>query len=290
VRSLIENQEPTWRQRFVALLLPPLEKTKQVDVAKKSGEMSQKWCSEVYGRFKKNLRNRYPFNQRGPDAAIADLTDFFGPIGTVWSFYDKELKADVVRIGDRFAFAKGLGVEASSVYRRELLNFLSRAQEVRNVLFPSNTAEAQLSFQVHMQPVANVASVTLTVDGQSYTYSNGPEQWFPMKWPMVGKAPGASIVVRSSRDSGQIKQGGDWGFFHLLEEGTVRPSRSGNLTVSWHFPTLNAEVFIDFKPARNETLFGVLKDGQKPQLLQAFRSPGIDPPVAAGYNTGGCTK
>ncbi len=293
VQTLIDGQEVTWRQRFKALLLPPLTGTKQLDVKKKSGEVSQKWCSEVYEFFKKNLSNRYPFNPRGQDATLADLTDFFKPNGTVWSFYEKELKTDVVKISDRFQYAKGLGVEAASVYKHDLLNFLSRAQQVRNALFPSNATEAQLTFAAHIRPPSgsvNVASVTLTVDGQPYSYSNGPEDWPKMKWPVVGKTEGASIVVRTSRDSDSIERRGEWGFFHLLEEGTIRNSVSGYFTVSWHFPKLNAEVFIDFKPVRNETLFGVLRDGQPPQLLQAFRTAGITPPVAAGYNAGGCTK
>ena len=293
VQSLIDEQDAIWRQRFKVLLLPPLTGAKRVDVQKKSGEVSQKWCSEVYQFFKKNLSNRYPFNRKGPDAALADLTDFFKSSGTVWSFYDKELKADVVQIGDRFQYAKGLGVEASSVYKHDLLNFLTHAQQARAALFPPNATEAQLAFTAHIRPPSgsvNVASVTLTVDGQPYSYSNGPEQFFPMKWPVIGKGQGASILVRTSKDSDLLERRGEWGFFHLLEEGTIRPSVAGYFTVSWHFPKLNAEVFIDFKPARNETLFGVLKDGQPPQLLQAFRTAGITPPVAAGYNAGGCTK
>src|SRR5260370_42196728 len=55
VKLLIQNQPVKWQERFQALLMPPLEGTGNVDIKKKSGEISQKWCSEVYVPFKKNL-------------------------------------------------------------------------------------------------------------------------------------------------------------------------------------------------------------------------------------------
>jgi len=292
VKLLIQNQPVKWQERFHALLMPPLEGTGNVDVKKKSGEISQKWCSEVYVPFKKNLAQRYPFTRAGPDATVADVADFFRPnVGTLWSFYARELKSDVPRVGEQFQFKAELGNEARKVYKPELKTFLGRALAVSNVLFSSSSPEAQVSFTASVQPNPKVAVVTFTVDGTSLDYRNAPDERVSMKWPSPGKTPGASLVARSSKGvTDRIDYPGEWGFFRLLEAGTVRAAGSGVFTVSWKLPNLDTELAIDFRPARSETPFGVLKAGHTPQLLEMFRTASITPPSTAGYYTGGCTK
>src|SRR5262249_45689593 len=136
VKLLIQNQPVKWQERFQALLMPPLGGTGNLDVKKKSGEINQKWGSEGYVPFKKKLSQRNPFSRAGPDATVADVADFFRPsVGTLWSFYARELKGDVPRVGEQFEFKTELGNEARKVYKPELKTFLSRALAVSNALF-----------------------------------------------------------------------------------------------------------------------------------------------------------
>jgi len=288
VRAIIDAQEVGWRPRLEALLWPPIEGASAASSSQMAAAVSEKWCSSVYSTFRQNLAKRYPFDRRGHDAALSDVIEFYKPnTGTLWAFYGQELKSDVPRSGNTFQFSKRPG--AASAFRSEVLTFLSRAQDVSSALFPPNAAAATVPFDVHIQPAPKTASVSLTVDGQTYEYRNGPEEWHSFQWPGAGTTRGAVLRVRSNKGVVEtLQQEGEWGLFRLFEEASVRGAGGGRVfTLVWKIPSLDTEVAIDIRPARGDSPFiGNVKPGQKGQLLQPFRTAGVIPPPDLGQGAG----
>jgi type VI secretion system protein ImpL len=141
---------------------------------------------------------------------------------------------------------------------------------------------------VHIQPAAKTASVSLTVDGQTYEYRNGPEEWHSFQWPGAGNSPGAVLRVRSNKGVVEtLQQEGEWGLFRLFEEASVRASNGARVfTLVWRIPSLDTEVAIDIRPARGDSPFVGGVKGQKAQLLMPFRAPGVTPPPDLGHGAG----
>jgi type VI secretion system protein ImpL len=289
-RALIEAGKVGWRPRLQTLLWPPIEgatATSSTTVAKGKG---QKWCTDVVTPFHRTLASRYPFNPTGHDAALADVAEFFRPgAGTLWSFYEKALRSDISRTGDKFKFSTKLGREPK--FQDRLIPYLEKSLEVSTVLFPANGKDILSTLEVRIRPTPEIAQITLTIDGQVVEYHNGPEQWVMVNWPAAGKVRGASLRVRGRSGVDEtIQQDGEWGLFRLLEQGTISGDpTSRTFNVVWHLRTHKMNITVSVRPARSETpFFGQSRQGAPLRLLAPFRSPEVSPPNTITANSPAC--
>ncbi len=286
IQSLIDAQEIGWRPRLASLLWPPMEAATSRSVTESSKDAAMKWCSTVALPYRRKLSPRYPFARGGDDAALADVAEFFRPSsGVVWGFYNESLRSAVQRSGDGFRLSPQLG---GAGFRPELLPFLKRALEITAALFPAGAADPSVAFSVRIRPTPRIAAVVFDVDGQRADYRNGPEEWYRLVWPGQGKAPGASLRVRSATGQEEMLQrDGEWGLFRLLEAGTLQGEPGGrDFTMNFPMPALSATITIDFRAARSETPFFGLRHGGRPRLLEPFR--GATVPLEIGRGGGAC--
>lgn len=293
VRDLIDTQEIGWRPRLESLLWPPIEGVSRTSASGEASGTNSKWCSSVVTAFDRSLAGRYPFSPNGHDAALADVADFYRPAqGTVWSFYSSTLQSNVLKEGSRYKFTSRLGSTAGNAYRSQILTFLDRASEISSSLFSPGAQELGTQFYIHIQPSPRVAAITFSVDGQSYEYRNGPEEWHAMKWPNAGKGLGAAIRVRTNNGVTEaLEQEGEWGLFRLLEAGTTKAQAGSRVfTTTWRIHALDVEVAVDFRPARSETpFFGAPRAGQSVRLLGPFRRAGVQPPRSIAKGSPPCS-
>ena len=261
------------RPVLIKLTTPPLEEAYKVVSGTQKSEAIRAFCNGVGEPFRA-LAKRYPFAAVPVDAPMSDVADFFRPkSGQLWTFYESNMKANVVRAGDRFTSAG-----ADHVYPAAVIGYLVRANDVTRALFPPSGNDPQVPFAVHIHPVPKLASIAFTVDGETFDYRNGPEEWRNFRWPSAGKSPGASIRVRDPRGKSEvIQQDGEWGLLRLFEQGTLKSSSSTSFTLAWRVPSLDSEVVIDVKPARSETPFSVGKGSHRSSFLAVFRGPGLSP-------------
>lgn len=293
VEGLITSQALAWWQEpfLKQLLLAPLRVAARAQVGEIAKDLNQKWCNAVSLEFSKSLAGRYPFDPKGVDATVADVAAYFRPQeGTLWGFYQSNLQGDVQRMGGTFRAVSGT---ASQVYGPALLQHLSRAQDLTSALFPPNAKDISVAFAISIRPSADFDLMRFTVDGQTVDYRNGPVTWPQLKWPTEGNASGASLSVHSVRgESGAVTEGGEWGLFRLLEEGTLKSKDAAGFTVVWRFPKLTGspEVAIDFRPTRSQTPFvGALRAGERTtSLLRLFRAPDVVPPVGVASGAVSC--
>ncbi|HJL14167.1 MAG TPA: type VI secretion system membrane subunit TssM [Sandaracinaceae bacterium LLY-WYZ-13_1] len=291
-RGLIEGQEIGWRPRLEALLWPPIEGAAGSVAMDQASGAGRSWCSEVYMPYHRNILGGYPLNPSGHDVPLADFAAFYAPQeGTLWTFYNEVLERRIPKEGDQFVFAQNLGQQASRAYRRQLLQYLERANEITNVFFPPGAEGPQVQFDARIRPSPRVATTELCIGGVCNEYHNGPERWTRYTWPGDSPEAGASLEVRGAdmiRE--KLEQTGEWGLFRLLEQGTVTERSSGNrvFTITWRLRDHQVDVPVQIRPVRGDApFFGIRGRTRNPQYLQPMRGNHVDPPqqIVSGRTT-----
>jgi type VI secretion system protein ImpL len=280
-----------WQQPCLKkLLLTPIKVAEGAEVRQIVKDLNQKWCSSVHLDFSRTLAGRYPFDPRGADAALADVAAYFGPQGTLWTFYDKNLANDLQRMGGSFQPASPI---AGQVFGPGFIEHLARAQEISTALFPPNGKDVLVGFAVNVHPSTDFDLVRLNVNGQTVEYHNGPATWPQLKWPTEGNSSGASLAVHSIKgESEEISAPGEWGFFRLLEQGKLKGRDIAAFTMTWKFPKIAGapEVTMDVRPARTQTPFlSPSHPGERTGiLLHPFRGAEVAAPATVGNGPAAC--
>lgn len=294
-RALIQSQEITWRPTFERLLWPPIEGSTRTTVGAGGSVPTgtgNRWCTSVVVPFERAMRNRYPYNPNGHDAALADMTEFYRPgAGLLWQFYDASLDRSVERVGDRHQFTTTLGTGAAEAYFPTLPIFLDRSQDIASVMFPTREAEApRVDFEVRVRPTPRIEEILFQVDGQQALHRNAPEQWVRMRWPGEGDVRGALLRVKGEGIDETIQQDGEWGLFRLLEAGRMRGDPNARIfSIVWALRTHNVEIGVDIRPASAENPFlGVPRRGGRLRFLAPFRADGVYAPRDIARNGRRC--
>ncbi len=288
MRSLIRSVEGGEGPWLKALLSPPIKLALRDARSGPVQTVAAAWCNLVAKPFRNGLGSRYPFARTGPDAAMADVAEFFRPEkGAVWGLYKKTLEGTVQRSGDGFRFADDA---AGATYRPELLTFLRQAQEITTGLFPEGAQDPSVSFSVRVRPTPRIATAFLQVDGQSVEFRDGTEEWHTVAWPNKSAegSRGASLRVRATDGTEEtIQRDGDFGFLRLLEQGSLEGDPGGRDFAIAFKTALGATVVVDFRMDRSELLFFGARGGDRALLLEAFHSFPPAPP-SIGTATAPC--
>jgi type VI secretion system protein ImpL len=283
------------------LLLPPLQVLRSTVLSGMARTRSNDWCEAISKPFRQLMANRYPFvRESTQDASLAGLSEFLRPSGgTLRQFVQHHLDDAVIPSGRKWAFAN---VNARELYRDELLTFLEKSSTLATTLFPGDTGEPLVRFQVRLRagtspdaPPSELSSITLSLDGTGATYRNEPDNpWKPMLWPGQGGRPGAHLhVENASGATADLDEPGPWGLFRLLERvKRIEPSADGRFfTAVWDLEDLNgALVAIDFRPERTANPFFGLSGNDSSRLLRVFRDPGLMPPNGIAREGKGCIE
>ncbi|WNG34326.1 type VI secretion system membrane subunit TssM [Archangium violaceum] len=283
------------------LLLPPFQDMRSIVFAGVAQTKSNDWCEAVTKPFAQLMANRYPFVRESmQDAPLAELSEFLRPSGgTLRKFIQQNLADEVVTSGRKWTFAN---LNTRDMYREDLLTFLEKSNNLATTLFPGDTVDPLVRFQVRVRAgtspdtsPSEISAITLTIDGTDEMYRNGPDNlWKPMSWPGQAGKLGAHIhVENASGATADIDEPGEWGLFRLLERvKRIEPSGDGRFfTAVWEIEDMNgALVAIDFRPERTANPFFGLSGNNTSRLLQIFRDPGLTPPNGIARGGKGCLE
>ncbi|HEY0467008.1 MAG TPA: ImcF-related family protein, partial [Polyangiaceae bacterium] len=254
VQRLLGGLDSRTRLLVEPLLMTPIRGS-QVGVFKVDhAALSDRWKAEVWETWNSTLAPRFPFNEAGGDASVAEFSDFFRPqLGLIWKFFDKDLRDRLERSGDRFV-PKSAAVPTP--FLGEFLSCLNVAQEITDAVF-GTLPEAKVPFAVNIHSAgADISQIALRIDGVPTVYKNETEHWQLTQWPNTGQTKGASLAVKAAGFTDEIPREGDFGLFRLLLAGGLKPVGTGREAVplfvaTW---TLNrAEtppVTIELKPSK----------------------------------------
>lgn len=92
--------------------------------------LEAEWSKTVVTPFMNQMADRYPFNpEASKEVALSDMERFFGPNGTLDSFYKNNLKVFIDGNGS-------LDSEGNSLIRPEILTALEQAAKIRSTFLP----------------------------------------------------------------------------------------------------------------------------------------------------------
>ena len=268
--TLLAEQDGFTRPLLSPLLMRPIALAWGAINQDIGGGQGGLWEMQVWQKWNQKLEKKYPFAPLAQeDATVADFSEFFKPgTGTLWGFYDQNLKGSLEKKGASFVPAKRFGSQIG--YTNPFIKCLEKAAEVTDVAFPAKgTPESALmQFEVNLHSVSeDVSEVTFEVDGAAKTYRNEPEQWLKVLWPAPdAQSRGGRLRVRGySQLDEEIIRPGDFGMLRLFDAASIKPgtAKGGGggpvLIATWELRTQKgAFVKMEIRPSRQEHPF---KDG-----------------------------
>lgn len=236
VEGLIDDQPTEWRLVFSELLRPPLITARNLVRGDTAIRLQEHWCNKVVFPFEDLFLSRYPFNaQSGEEVLLADVNKYLHPdTGELWQEIQEFYTPYILREHGQFV-AVDRGEHAEHIVSPEVMEFLDAAWDLTRSLFPRGKAAPFVEMEVEAKARSMIQQTRFDLDGQSYTYDNGPRKIEVMVWPGATEKPGAVLRARFKNGRGDVSHRGEWGFFRLLEAGRIDgDSQSPTFMVSWN--------------------------------------------------------
>ncbi|MCR9162312.1 MAG: type VI secretion system membrane subunit TssM [Nannocystaceae bacterium] len=284
---LNESDLKGWRPTLARWLPPPFEAVQAMVGKEFKGTLAKNYCESVYKPMTAML-GRYPFAKNGRNVKFKDFEELLHPeTGALWTYYGTALASRIPRKHGTFEFEKR-GAKETIKYNRQVVKFLERADDLSRVMFPGG--EMLVEFEVYIDDNPAAAITTLEIDGKKIEHKNGPGRFLPMQWPGEDE-PGTQIKTRSKSVRGEVTRDGPWGFFEVLEEGTISGSTdSAVFVLKWDLRDQEAGVVkMKFRPAEDDTPFFGTQE-RPTEFLQIFRHPDLQPPANLILDTQGCKE
>ena len=247
VERLLLHFDPPIRAALAPFLLQPFRMASEGGVAETLAHLNRRWSGEVYQACRQGLGGRYPFQEVGEDAALADVASFFHPReGTLWRWIEREMDPFVENIQGRWEVKKGARLPLSAAF----LDSLRYASAISERLFSGGSPEVKILFDVYPYPRTGVEKILIRIDDTSLPYRNEPQEWMPFHWP--GDATGASLEVHVQGEVMSKQYSGPWGLFRLLGAGVTIPSSNTQSQIRWDMGQgVNIQMDLRSKSYRN---------------------------------------
>ncbi|MBL1385058.1 MAG: type VI secretion system membrane subunit TssM [Colwellia sp.] len=259
---IIESQtralDPQTKETLDALFKAPLHAGIATIMAKARTQLNQEWENQVYTMYNSSLAGKYPFNLTGPDAAIADVSEFLNAeTGILWGFINTQLKPFMkVRRGvweEKQWNGVGIG------FSPQLLDGLTKATKVTRSLFVNGADSAGFTFQMMPVPVRGIRETYLGFSEQGYRYRNEPEEWRNFSWPGRGAAEKAVLYGLDNKGRRiSIAQDGPWALLKVLNSANVKWIKGTEFLATWELKDKSEEpltVQFSLKSGRNSGIF-----------------------------------
>ena len=214
------DQEAHLEATVLKLLEDPI--TSALGTIRPPGPPGKALCAEFKGLFSK-----YPFTPGSPiKATIDDITGFFAPEkGSLWVFYDKELKKSLTPQGTPIPGATPAPTPAFA-------RFFAKAAAFSKALYTGGSATPKLALSMKPVMAADVQSLRLEIEGQPIDFSSsssGAKQFF---WPGAA-SHGVRLSAKWTDGSGDYPTyDGLWGIVDFFSEADTQPTGSGT-TFGW---------------------------------------------------------
>ena len=286
---IIESQtralDPETKDTLDVLFKAPLQSGIASIMAKARSQLNEEWENQVYTMYSSSIAGKYPFNLTGPDAAIADVSEFLNSeTGVLWNFINSQLKPFMkVRRGvweEKQWNGVGIG------FNQELLYGLTKANKVTRSLFLNGSDAAGFNFQMMPVPQKGIRETYLGFSEQGYRYRNEPEEWRNFSWP--GRGAAEKAILYGLDNAGRrvtIEQDGPWALLKVLNQANVKWIKGTEFLATWELVDKSEQslkVQFSLKSGRNSGIFSkymltsfALPNSlfaPKPQLAQASRA------------------
>lgn len=188
-----------------------------IDKGQVSGSLNEAYQAAVVPFCSKMVAKRYPiFADGSADVTLDDFSRLFAPGGVLDAFFKTNLMQYVDTSRIPWRAQGGLAISPGGLEQFRIAGL------IRDSMFAlGNTPSAR--FEIVPIALDNAATqVLLELDGQSVTYSHGPQVPVQMQWPGTGVKQ-ARIAFQPQTPNSQITRDGPWALFRLFDQGTITP-------------------------------------------------------------------
>ncbi|MDN3380860.1 MULTISPECIES: type VI secretion system membrane subunit TssM [unclassified Pseudoalteromonas] len=259
---IIESQtralDPQTKETLDKLFKAPLQAGIATIMVKARNQLNEAWDNQVYTMYSNSIAGKYPFNLTGPDAAIADVSEFLNTeTGILWNFINTQLKPFMkVRRGVwKEKLWNGVGIG----FNKELLSGLTKANKVSRSLFTNGSDTAGFNFQMMPVPQRGIRETFLGFSEQGYRYRNEPEEWRNFSWPGRGAAEKAVLYGLDNKGNRiSIEQDGPWALLKVLNDANVKWIKGTEFLATWDLKDKSEhelKVQFSLKSGRNSGIF-----------------------------------
>jgi len=225
------------------------------------------WRSEVLPEYDRRLKDRYPLlKSTDKEITLADFSRFFGPDGTIESFYNNYL-AEFFKKNQRGAITEKKFEGHTLGLNDKAIKALQRALIIKQIYFTSNEPQPLVPFK--LKPVyldAAIIKFALEIDGQRLAYRHGPMRSSNVQWPGPDGAGRARLIFEASSGSRITRtKEGPWGLFRMLDQADMRPAPAGD--------KMKITFKMDGHTARYELQANSVENPFRLKSLERFRAP-----------------
>lgn len=207
------------RQVFKKLLLRPVKESFQVVLDETQQKLQFVWQQTVLQVYQQQLATRFPFNHQGKDVDLSSFNAFFMPKQGVFAQFMAILEPFLRQQGAGYASNQWLGMGLT--FSPSFLAAIAKIQNVSRSLFPHGDSDLALHYAIYPIPTPGLKEILIAVNGQTYPYRNGPQEWITFLWPGQDSMENETFIriTDTFSDAQAVKEfQGTWGFFHLLQE------------------------------------------------------------------------
>jgi len=203
------------------------------------------WKTRIADTYRRDVESRFPFDPNGQDLPLSMLAQYLKPgEGSIWSFFDGELKMFVTPSENQWAPASLFGAQVD--FAPAFLGFLGKANAVRQSLYSTGGADPSVTFDLTPEPTPGVTESLLEIDGQRFLYRNERALPQAFTWPGKTGSPQAKIsisIVNSGERPNIPAIDGEWAFFRLLNRASTISQTQTTYSVIWSLPSADGRKF-----------------------------------------------
>jgi type VI secretion system protein ImpL len=264
--NMLTGMPDAERATIRPLLVRPLMQAFAVIIPPAQNELNRTWQAQVYEPFSKSLGAKYPFAADSRvEATAGEISQVFGPDGSIAKFVQNAMGPLVVRRGDALSSRTwgDMGVQLNPVFAGNLARFV--APQGGSAGTGSN--QPQTNFQLQPIPAPGLMEYTVEIDGQQMRYRNGQQEWVNFTWPYSQGQPGARItgITSDGRVIEIVNFPGQFGLEKLVNASDRKRLDNGLFAMTWtsagHSVSMRFKLISDSRSGGNASSNGASDTG-----------------------------
>lgn len=222
------------------------------------------WAANVAPEYNSHINNRFPiFKNSANDITIKGFNHFFGPGGTMQSFFNDQLKP-FVNTDHVYWTWKSLDGQHLNI-PQQTLDMIIRASMIQKMFYSDNPQAPTIQFNltpIDLSP--NISRFELNIGGQMLVFTPGIKKATHLSWP---GSDGSFVTLRFATvaDSPTITLTGPWAWLHLVKQSIINSTNNPK------------EYQITFTLKGNTARYQLRTDNPinpyQAQILWSFRAP-----------------
>lgn len=191
--------------------------------------IDQKYQSQLLSAYQTTVAPYYPFNSASDKPLpMAEFANYFAPQGKIDFFFDTYLKNFVDNTGDTWKLKPVMG-QALPINPQIITEF-ERAAKIRQAFFTEANGAPKLAYSIIITNMSSsLKSAVFILNKTILDYRHGPKREINFTWPADDADNHDRLIITSLTEQQKaLEATGLWSPFKLIDQGKVRPAKSGS--------------------------------------------------------------